>query len=107
MEDMKNGLKSYMEGLKEGLTKLLEEMIPHGENLVEETHEKRKININHDFINYNVGLKTHYIPNIDMRKFDGKDPITWIQQIEQVPVQTILPELDEEGKIILEPEEVT
>ena len=26
---------------------------------------------------------------------------------EKLPIQTILPELDEEGKIILEPEEVT
>jgi hypothetical protein len=28
-------------------------------------------------------LKTNHIPKIDMRKFDGKDPITWILQMEQ------------------------
>ena len=44
---------------------------------------------------------------IDMRNFDGEDLITWILQMEKVPVQTILSELDEEGKIILEPEAVT
>ena len=33
--------------------------------------------------------------------------ITWILQMEQVPVQTIFPELEEEGQIILEHEAVT
>ena len=28
-------------------------------------------------------MKTHHIPKIDMRKFDGKDPITWILQMEK------------------------
>ena len=83
MEDMKNGLKAEMEGLKEGLTKLIQEMIPNDENIVEETHDENKINVNHDFINSNVGWKTHHIPKIDMRNFDGKDPITWILNMEQ------------------------
>ena len=74
MEDMKNDIKSDMDGF----TKLIHEIIPNGEKIVEETHGEKKINVNHDFINYNVGLKTHHIPKIDMRKFDGKDPITWI-----------------------------
>ena len=67
-----------MEGLKEGFTKLIQEMIFNGEKVVEETHDEEKINVNHDFINSNVGLKTHNIPKIYMRKFDGKDPVTWI-----------------------------
>ena len=75
---MKNGLKEDMEGLKEGLTKLIQEMIHNGENVVEETHDEKKINVNHDFIDSNFGLKTHHIPNINMRKFNGKDPITWL-----------------------------
>ena len=29
------GLKEEMEGLKQGLTKLIHEMIPNGENIVE------------------------------------------------------------------------
>ena len=78
MEDTKNDLKVDMEGLKEGLTKLIQEMIPNGEKVVQETHVENKINVNHDFINSNIGLKTHHIPKIDMRKFDGKDPVTWI-----------------------------
>ena len=78
MEDMKNDLKAYMEGLKEGLTNLIQEMIPNGENVVHETNYEKKINVNRDFVKSNVGWKTHHIPNMDMRKFDGKDPITWI-----------------------------
>ena len=69
---MKNDLKENMEGLK----KLIQEMIPNGGNIVEETHDENKINVNRNFNNSNVGLKTHHIPNIDMRKFDGKDPVT-------------------------------
>ena len=47
-------------------------MFPNGEKLVEEPHDENKINVNRDFINSNVGLKTHQIPKINMRKFDGK-----------------------------------
>ena len=81
MEDMKNDLKADMEGLKEGLTKLIQETIPNGEKVVEETHDEKKIIVNHDFIDSNVGLKTHHIPKIDMRNFDGKDIVTWILQM--------------------------
>ena len=48
--------------------------------MVEETHDENNLNVNHDFINYNVGWKNHHIPKMDMRKFDGKDPVTWILQ---------------------------
>ena len=57
-------------------------MIPNGENIVDETHDENKRNVYHDFIDSNVGFKTHHIPNIYMRKFDGKDLITWILQVE-------------------------
>ena len=30
-----------------------------------------------------IGLKNHHVPKIDMRKFDGKDLVTWILQMEQ------------------------
>ena len=79
MENMKNDLKVDMEGL----TKLIHEIIPNGKNLVKETHDENKINVNHDFINSNVGLKNHHIPKMDIRKFDGKDFVTWILQMEQ------------------------
>ena len=74
MESMKNDLKANMEGL----TNLIKEMFLNGENIVEETHDEKKINVNRDFINSNVGWKNHRIPKLDMRNFDGKDPITWI-----------------------------
>lgn len=72
MEDLNNGLKEDMEGLKEGLTKLLQEMLPNGENVLDEIHDEEKINLNHDSIDSSIGFNTHDIPNIDMRKFDGK-----------------------------------
>ena len=74
MED----LKKYMECLKEGGTKLQQERHRSDEKVVEETHDGNKINVNHDFIESNVGFKTHHVPKIDMRKFDSKDPGTWI-----------------------------
>ena len=58
----------------EGWTKLIQEMFPNGEKIVEETHDKKKININHDFINSNVGWKNHHIPKMDMKKFDARIP---------------------------------
>ena len=58
-------------------------MFTNGERVVKETHDENKRNVNHDFIDSNVGLKTHHVPKIDMRKFDGKDPETWILQMEQ------------------------
>ena len=58
-------------------------MFHNGENIVEETHDENKKNVNRDFINSNVGWKNHHIPNMDMSKFDGKDPVTWILQMEQ------------------------
>ena len=58
-------------------------MFPNGENIIEETHDENKINVNRDFMNSNVGGKNHHIPKMDMRKFDGKDLVTWILQMEQ------------------------
>ena len=74
MENMKNDLKVDIEGL----AKMIQEIFPNGEKIVEETHDENKINVNRDFINSNLGWKNHHIPKTDMRKFDGKEPITWI-----------------------------
>ena len=65
------------------MTRLIQEIIPNGINIVEEPHDEKKINVNHDFININVGFKNHHIPNMDLRNFDGKDPVTWILIMEQ------------------------
>ena len=76
-------LKTYMDELKINMNKLLQEMGTMGERVLKETHDENKRNVNHDSIDANVGSKTHHIPKIDMRNFDGKDPATWISQMEQ------------------------
>ena len=58
-------------------------MLTNGERVVKETHDENKRIVNHDFIDSNVGSKINHIPKIDMRKFVGKDPATWILQMEQ------------------------
>lgn len=81
--DLKRDLKTDMAYLKTDLTNFLQENLTNGEKDVKETHDVNKRNANHDSIDSNVGSKTHHIPKIDMRKFDGKDPATWILQMEQ------------------------
>ena len=53
-------------------------MFPNGEKVREATHNENQRNVNHHFIDSNIGLKTNHVPKIDMRKFDGKNPVTWI-----------------------------
>ena len=90
MDDLNTDLKRYMADLKTdmdelkiNMNKLLQEMGTKGERVLKETHDENKKNVNHDSIDANVGSKTHHIPKIDMRKFDGKDPAAWILQMEQ------------------------
>ena len=82
MEAEMNGMDANMEELKTNLNTLLQEMVTNGQRAVNETHDENKRNVNHDFINYNIGFKIHHLPKIDMRKFDVKDPETWILQME-------------------------
>ena len=79
MED----LKTNMDELKINMNKLLQEMGTKGERVLKETHDENKRNVNDDSLDTNVGSKTHHIPKIDMRKFNGKDPATWILKMEQ------------------------
>ena len=79
MENMTHNIKVEMEGL----AKLIHEILPNGEKIVEETHDEKKINVNREFVNSNFGGKNHHYPKMDMRKFDGKDLVTWILQMEQ------------------------
>ena len=76
-------LKTDMADLKTDLTNFLQKILTNGEKVVKETHDANKRSVNHDFLDSNVRSKTHHIPKIDMRKFDGKDPATWILQMEQ------------------------
>ena len=80
--DLNTNLKTGMADLKTDLTNFLQEILTNGEKVVKETHDVNKSKVNHDSIDSNVGSKTH-IPKIDMRKFDDKDPATWILQMEQ------------------------
>jgi len=83
MDAKMNGMDTRMEEFKINLNKLLQEMVTNGERVVKETQNENKINVNHDFIDSNVGLKTHHVPKTNMRMFDGKNPGTWILQMEQ------------------------
>ena len=69
--EIKANIKGNMEYLKIDLTKFIQEMPTNGKRIVKETHDENKINFNRDFIDSNVGLKTHHVPKIGMRKFDG------------------------------------
>lgn len=69
--DLEEKIKSYMEGLKEGLTKLLEERFLGGDKVCHETHYENKRNVNHDFRDSKSRLKTNHIPKIDMKNFFG------------------------------------
>eukprot|EP00253_Pinus_taeda_P016807 PITA_16807 len=78
-----DGMDDKMEELKINMNKLLQEIVTNGERVVKETHDENKKNVNHDSIDSNVGSKICHIPKIDMKKFDGKDPATWILEMEQ------------------------
>ena len=45
--------------------------------------ESSKVNDSLQHHGFNSGQRNYFIPKIDMRKLDGKDPITWIFQMEQ------------------------
>jgi len=83
MDDLKTDLKTHIVDLKTDVTKFLQEIHTNGEKVVKETHDVNQRNLNHDSIDSNVRSKTHHIPKMDMRNFDGKDPATWILQMEQ------------------------
>jgi hypothetical protein len=78
----KDELQEMMEGLKvkimEVLKNFVTEKTPESENASHEIHNEDTRKVNQEWRNSNFGLETNYIPKIDMRKFDGKDPITWI-----------------------------
>jgi hypothetical protein len=80
-------MDTKMDGLKgeimEGLKKFLIERPPESDNVSHEIHDEDTRKMNQDWRNSSFGLKTNHFPKIDMRKFDGKDPITWILQMEQ------------------------
>jgi hypothetical protein len=46
-------------------------------------HDEETRKMNQEWRNANFGLNTNHFPKIYMRKFYGKDPITWILHMEQ------------------------
>ena len=75
-------MDTKMDGLKreimEGLKNFLIERTHESENVSNEIHDEDTRNMNQEWRNSEFGLKTNHFPKINMRKFDGKDPITWI-----------------------------
>jgi hypothetical protein len=80
-------LNTKMDGLKgeimEGLKIFPIERTPKSENVSHEIHDEDTRKVNQEWRNSNFGLKTNHVPKIDIRKFYGKDPITWILQMVQ------------------------
>jgi hypothetical protein len=80
-------MDTKMDGLKresmEGMKNFLIERTPETENVSHEIHDEDTRKMNQEWRNSNFGLKTNHVPKIDMRKFYGKDPITWILQMEK------------------------
>jgi hypothetical protein len=66
----------------EGLKNFLIERPPESENVSHEIHDEDTRKMNQYWRNSNFGLNTNQFPKIDMRKFDGKDLITWILHME-------------------------
>jgi hypothetical protein len=80
-------METEMDGLKretmEGLKNFLIERTPKSENVSHEINVENTRKMNQEWRNSNFGLKTNHVPKIDMRNFYGKDPITWILQMEK------------------------
>jgi hypothetical protein len=82
LEEMRDSINTKINGLKgeivEVLKNFLIERTPKSENVSHEIHDEDTRNMNQEWKKPNFGLKTNHFPKINMRKFDGKDPITWI-----------------------------
>jgi hypothetical protein len=91
---MEKKMDEKMEDLKNSMSVIflhtLDERLPKGDIKTQgnnENVEEIKIEFqNHDYLSspdphhrgFNAAPRNYLIPKIDMRKFDGKDPIKWI-----------------------------
>jgi hypothetical protein len=84
---MEAKLEAKMDGLKEEIMEVLKNFVtektPESENASHEIHDEDTRKVNQNWRNTNFRLKTNHVPKINMRKFDGKDPFTWILHMEQ------------------------
>jgi hypothetical protein len=87
MDSMEAKLDTKMDSMEAKIMEVMKNFVtektPKSENSSHEIHDEDTRKVNQEWRNSNFGLKTNHIPKIDMRKFDGKDPITWILQMEQ------------------------
>ena len=88
MEGKLEAINTKMDGLKGEIMEVLKNFVtdktPESENASYEIHDEDTRMVNQEWRNSKFGLKTNHVPKIDMRKFDGKDPITWILQMEKL-----------------------
>ena len=103
VSQLEQNFKEMMKKLEENMERIVnilqhtEEKFPYGDNVVQGTHDDR--NSSHcekpSFSKHTLGgfdsntgsnqgwfPRGIQLPKIDMIKFDGKDPITWIFQME-------------------------
>jgi hypothetical protein len=82
MEAKLEAINTKMDGLKEeimeGSKNFIIERTLKSENVSHEIHDEDTRKVNQEWKKSNFGLTINHVPKIDMRKFDGKDPITWI-----------------------------
>ena len=87
MDSMEAKLDTKMDSMEANIMELLKtfvtEKTPESENASHEIHDEDTRKVNQEWRNSNFSSKTNHVPKIDMRKFDGKEPITWILQMEQ------------------------
>jgi hypothetical protein len=87
MDSIEAKLETKMDSMEAKIMEVMKNFViektPKSENASHEIHDEDTRKVNQEWRNSNFGLKTNHVPKIDMRKFDGKDPITWILHMEQ------------------------
>jgi hypothetical protein len=87
MDSMEAKLDTKMDSMEAKIMEVMKNFVtektPKSENACHEIHDEDTRKVNQEWRNSNIGLKTNHVPKIDMKKFDGKDPVTWILQMEQ------------------------
>jgi hypothetical protein len=90
IDSMNQNMDKMMQQLQNSILHTMDERFPKGDIKTQGNHENvEEIKIesqNHDYSSlqdphhrgFNAAPRNYLIPKIDMRKFDGKDPITWI-----------------------------
>jgi SMC interacting uncharacterized protein involved in chromosome segregation len=82
MDSMEAKLDTNIDGLKGEIMEVLKNFVSEktleSENSSHEIHDEDTRKVNQERRNSNFGLNNNHVPKIDMRKFDVKDPITWI-----------------------------